>query len=70
MRVPQELVGLTVSQAVSQLKDQFDALLIGFRNPKTDGFDLNPAGRRTIVADDVLLVISANPEALAAHTVN
>jgi hypothetical protein len=56
-----------VSQALGPIKDRFDALLIGFYNPRTDGFDLNPSGIRTITTGDVLLVISANVSALTPH---
>ncbi len=70
IQVPLELVGLTMSQALSPIKDKFDALLIGFYNAVADGFDLNPAGTRTIAAGDVLLVISSNASALAAHAVS
>ena len=70
IQVPEDLVGQSVSQALSPIKERFDALLIGFYNPKTDGFDLNPPGIRTINADDVLLVISANAGALRAHAIS
>lgn len=69
MRAPDDLVGATMSQALGRIKDQFDALLIGFVNADNESFDLNPAGTRTIAAADVLLVISSNAAALAAHAV-
>ena len=67
MRAPAGLVGLTMSAALGRVKDEFDALLVGFVTADETGFDLNPPGTRTITAADVLLVISSNADALAAH---
>jgi voltage-gated potassium channel len=69
MRVPDELVGETLAAALSRIKTDYEALLIGFVNVERDGFDLNPASTRVLAADDVLLVISSNADALAAHAV-
>jgi voltage-gated potassium channel len=70
MRVPAHLVGVAVTAALGQIKDEFSALLVGFVDPDGNGFDLNPPGTRTIAADDVLLVISSSAEALASHAIN
>jgi voltage-gated potassium channel len=69
MHVPPDLVGLSMSKALGQIKDEFEALLIGFVNTDSDGFDLNPPGSRTLAADDILLVISTHTAALAAHAI-
>jgi Trk K+ transport system NAD-binding subunit len=69
MRVPTELVGETLAAALSRIKSEYEALLIGFVNVERDGFDLNPSSTRVLAADDVLLVISSNADALAAHAV-
>jgi hypothetical protein len=70
MRAPQDIVGSTMSAALGQIKDRFDALVIGFVRIEPDGFELNPIGSRVITADDVLLVISSDADALAAHAVD
>jgi voltage-gated potassium channel len=67
MRVPPELVGEPLPAALSRVKSDYEALLIGFVNRDGDGFDLNPSSTRVLSANDVLLVISANADALAAH---
>lgn len=67
MRVPAELVGVTWADALGRIKSDFEALPIGFVNAEANGFDLNPSSKRTLAAEDVLLVISANADALAAH---
>jgi hypothetical protein len=54
---------------LSRIKSEYEALLIGFVNLERDGFDLNPSSTRVLAADDVLLVISSNADALAAHAV-
>jgi voltage-gated potassium channel len=69
IQAPTDLVGVPVSQALGPIKERFDALLVGFRNPSTDGFDLNPPATRVIGAGDVLLVITARPGMLAGHAI-
>ncbi len=69
MRVPTERVGETLAVALSRIKTEYEALVIGFVNVEQDGFDLNPVSTRVLGADDVLLVISSNADALASHAV-
>jgi voltage-gated potassium channel len=69
MRVPPDCVGLSMAAALAQLKDEYDALLIGFVDPAHDSFDLNPSAKREVRSDDVLLVITADPARLALHAV-
>ena len=69
MHVPPALVGRTMSNALGQIKDQYEALLIGFVNADGSGFDLNPAASRPITAGDILLVISADASLLAPHAI-
>jgi voltage-gated potassium channel len=70
LQAPPALVGTSVSHALGRVKDEFDALLIGFVDPARDGFDLNPSGTRVIAAGDVLLVISADATRLAGYAVS
>jgi voltage-gated potassium channel len=69
MRVPANLVGETLTVALGRVKSEYEALVIGFVNLEAAGFDLNPSSTRVLKDDDVLLVISSNSEALAAHAV-
>jgi voltage-gated potassium channel len=68
LRVPPDLVGTTVQDAVGTVKRDYDALLVGMVD--TEGsFSLNPANDRVLTADDVLLAICSNADALAAHAI-
>lgn len=70
MRVPPELVGTTWADALGRIKIDYEALVIGFVDDQARGFDLNPSSKRILTADDVLLVISANADALASYAVS
>ncbi|MCU1354145.1 MAG: hypothetical protein JWM05_3354 [Acidimicrobiales bacterium] len=68
MRVPADLVGTPTRDALRPVKERYDALLVGFVGTD-DRFVLNPPNERILGADDVLLVITSNADALAAHAV-
>lgn len=70
MRVPADLVGATLADALGRIKSDYEALVIGFVDAAERGFDLNPSSKRILAADDVLLVISANADALVNHAVS
>jgi voltage-gated potassium channel len=69
MHVPAELAGEQLTVALGRIKTDYEALVVGFVNADRQGFDLNPPSTRVLKPDDILLVISANAEALAAHAV-
>lgn len=70
MRVPPEFVGVTWTDALGRIKADYEALVIGFVSADERGFDLNPSSTRVLAAEDVLLVISANADALATYAVS
>jgi len=67
MTLPPGYSGLTVSDALTPMKTQFDALLVGVED--AEGFDLNPAGSRVLHDHDILLVISDDAADLHPHAI-
>lgn len=60
MRTPPELAGLSVREALVQLKDRYDALLVGVLDD-TGQYEVNPPADRLLDETHALLVISARP---------
>ena len=64
IRVPASMVGTTVQEAVSQLKQSYDALFVGLFQNGMEAV-INPPGHRPLAAADELLLISERPPQVA-----